>query len=177
MIFYEGLSSLARKWLVFICSAAFLITFIGISLFSKPLTNPAVPAGILSFEMAGSPEESLRILHSWSESDRRFAAFSLGFDYLFMVMYASLLSLACLASGKALSARKWPFARWANFMAVTAWAAALLDALENLALAKILFGAEGSPWPEAARLCAAGKFALLFAVLVVVFYGLAVSLA
>jgi hypothetical protein len=71
----------------------------------------------------------------------------------------------------------WPFARRASFMAVTDCADALLDALENLALAKILFIAAGSPRPEAARLCAAGKFALLFAVLVVVFYGLAVSLA
>ncbi len=156
--------------------AALLLVYALIGLVSLPLANPTAPAGIVSFELSGTPERAAEIIASWDARTQRYAAFSLGFDYLFMLTYAAALSLACLSAGGILRQRGWPLSRWAGLLAGAAWVAAGLDAIENLGLTLVLLELAGAPWPQIARYCALGKFSLLFIGLVYAFFGLAVNL-
>jgi hypothetical protein len=151
---------------------------LALNLAGSRLITPAAPMGIVSFELAGSVKRAAEILNSWDVSAQRAAAFNMGLDYLFLLMYSLALSLACWMSGDGLRARGWPLAFLAQPLAVGAWLAAAFDAVENIALTTMLLsGAAATPWPLLARLCALLKFALLFLGLVYAFYGLTVKLA
>ncbi len=147
-----------RKPLFFALLALTLGLFAVFRVLDAPLVTSVTPHGIVSFELAGSPEKSAAILASWGKTARLFAAFGLGLDYLFMPCYALALSLSTLlASGRQGGQIK-------TLGALAGWgalAAALFDATENGALWKILLGAPTSPWPELAAICAQVKFGLL----------------
>jgi hypothetical protein len=149
----------------------FLMNFIG-----TPLTTPEAPLGIVSYEFAGSVSSAQSILDSWDHNAQLHAAFSLGLDYLFMVLYSSTIALACIWAGEVLDKNSWPLGKVSVPLAWGLWAAALLDAVENIALVVILFGVLVSPWPELAKWCAVVKFALIFMGMVYAFYGLVAHL-
>jgi hypothetical protein len=140
----------------------------------KPLITSAAPAGIVSFELAGTHTQAQIILDSWDARAKLFAAFSLGFDYLYMLAYATAISMGCLLTALAMREQDWPFSSLGAPIALGMWLAAAFDAVENLALSLILLGGvtEGI-WPAIARMCALVKFSLIFIGLVYVFYGLA----
>jgi hypothetical protein len=151
-------------------SAVFAVT-------GAPLTTDAAPYGIVSYELAGTPENARRILASWDAETQLRAAFGLGLDYLFMVVYASTIALGSALAARQLRRAGWPLARWGTFIAWGAVLAALLDATENIALLTLLWGTLSAPWPALARWCAIPKFALIFLGLVYVIYGGAAWLA
>ncbi len=127
----------------------------------QPMRTKAAPLGIVSFELAGSPEAARQIMTSWGPEGRRSAALSLWLDYAFLISYALLLSLLC--SGVA---RGWPSAarrvrRTGFILAGGQWLAALLDLVENILLQQILTGAAAPLMPLAARWCALTKFFLI----------------
>ncbi len=165
-----------RSRLLWISCGAALLVFIGISAVSRPLNTPVAPSGIVAFELAGTPERAQQILSSWNPNAQLHAAFSLGFDYLFMISYAAAVILGCLAAGQVLQEEGWPFHKQSKLFAAGVLAAAGFDAVENLALWMVLIGNVVSPWPEIARACALVKFFLLFIGLVYAFYGLIISL-
>jgi hypothetical protein len=156
--------------------AATLIITVVLNLVDEPLSTPEAPYGIVSFELAGDPERVQAILGSWDEQARQYAAFSLGFDYLYMVAYSTLLGVGCVLAALSIRSISWPFGGLGIPLAWGMWLAALLDAVENLSLSLILLaGASSSLWPSVARICALSKFGLLFFGLVYAFYGLAVG--
>ena len=77
----------------------------------------------------------------------------------------------CDGLGRALTSRGWPLAGEGAALAWGQWLAAWFDAVENIALIAMLFGAVVSPWPQVAYWCAVIKFALVFLGLVYAFYG------
>jgi hypothetical protein len=77
--------------LFFGLTIAFFAVF---SFLDQPLRAPAAPSGIVSFQLARTPEAASAMIQSWDEAARLFAAFGLGFDFLFMPVYATALSLA-----------------------------------------------------------------------------------
>lgn len=157
---------------------AALLLLGGMNWISTPLATSQAPMGIISFELASTPQASNAILAAWDMAAQRLAAFSLGLDYLFIPVYAGAIGLAAVKAGGLLGRHAWPFGRWGQWIGWSAWLAALLDAIENLALIKILFGnAAISPWPQMAAACATVKFALIFLALVYVFYALAAAFA
>lgn len=123
-----------------------------------PLKTSAAPMGIVSFELAGTPERAMSILDSWDVRAREYAAFGLGLDYLFMPSYALVLTLGVLL---ALGRHKGWLALLGVWLGWGSLAAALFDAAENFALWKILPGDYVSLWPGLAAVCAAIKFALI----------------
>jgi hypothetical protein len=141
----------------------------------NPLNNPSAPAGIVSFELAGSPDRAGQILESWDAKARLAAAFGLGLDYLFMVFYSSTLSLGCIWTWQILKERALPIAGVGILLGWSSWLAALFDGTENLALLILLFASNISPWPEIARICAILKFSLIFLAIVYAIYGLVAS--
>lgn len=150
----------------------------------QPLRTDAAPNGIVSFELAGTPQSARAITDSWrlqslllsSVADQpdpnivnipySYAAFGLGLDYLFMPAYA-----LALAFGTLLVTQK--HTGWLNSLAVVAgygaFAAAMFDAVENFALWQVLLGVYESGYPALAAFCALIKFGLLI-------FGLAIAL-
>ncbi|MBN1148443.1 MAG: hypothetical protein JXA78_14380 [Anaerolineales bacterium] len=173
---FESIAPHRRKAYFWSLLAATLVVMAVLNAVSAPLVTPAAPYGIVSYELAGDAAAARAILDSWDADARLRAAFGLGFDYLFMLAYCVTIALACVWAADTLRQRGWPLASWGAPLAWGQWLAAGLDALENLALACILFGAPALPWPEIARWSAVFKFALIFLGLVYAFYALTVSL-
>ena len=137
------------------------------------LETPAAPYGIISYEFSTTVEGARAILESWDPPERVYAGFSLGLDYLYMVLYSTTIALACLWAGSVLAVRVWPLASLGAWLAWGQWAAALLDAVENAALWIIMMGPIADPWPAVAAGCAAPKFVLVFAGVLYVLLGVA----
>jgi len=129
----------------------------------RPLQTAAAPLGIVSFELAGTLAAAQAMMASWDSSAHLHAAFSLGLDYLYMPLYAVTIALACLRA--AATSLRSPQAA-AALGVLLAWGlglAALLDAVENIALWQVLQGSATAAWPVVARWCALIKFALVIA--------------
>jgi hypothetical protein len=129
---------------------------------NRPLMTGEAPAGVISLELAWTPVRAQSILESWGSDARLFAAFGLGFDYLFMASYSLALALGSLMA----SARQagW-FRRLGTWAAYGAILAAVLDALENLGEFQQLFHARVD-LAAVVGLCATLKFGLILLVLV-----------
>jgi hypothetical protein len=173
---FELIPPARRKTLFWFLLALTLAVMALMNLVGAPLINLQAPLGIVSFELAGSVSRASEIIASWDARAQRYAAFGLGLDYVFMLAYASTISLACLWAGQVLRSHGWPLSSAARPLAWGQWLAAVLDALENLSLTIILLEVVRSPWPELARVCAVLKFGLIFLGLVYAFLALAVSL-
>jgi len=138
-----------------------LLTMASLQVLDAPLKTAAAPAGIISYEFARDLEGARRILDSWGPEARVYAGLSLGLDYLFMVSYACALGLGCVLVARRLG-------RWSRGLAALGvvlswgqWLAALLDAMENYALIRLLLGSERALWPALASGCALTKFLLV----------------
>jgi hypothetical protein len=156
--------------------AGTLILFAVFRVLDAPLRTSAAPNGIISFELAGTPTRAQAILDSWNETTPgvisraySFAAFGLGLDYLFMPLYATALALGILlAAGRH---QGW-FSGLGVWLGWGAYVAALFDAVENYALARMLLMNQiWSPYPEVAAFSATVKFGLLLLGLVYALVG------
>nr|BAL56603.1 hypothetical conserved protein [uncultured prokaryote] len=138
-----------------------LLTMASLQVLDAPLHTAAAPAGIISFQFARDLESAHRILASWGPEARVYAGLSLGVDYLFMVAYACALGLGCVLVARRLG--RWDGGLAALGMALSwgQWMAALLDALENYALIRLLLGSERALWPALAYGCALPKFLIV----------------
>lgn len=141
-----------------------------------PLETEAAPYGIISYELAGSASRSAKIIASWDDTARQLAAFSLGLDFLFLVVYSTTIGLACVWAAGVLQSLGWRLAIVGIPLAWGTWLAAALDALENVGLTIILFGGSAQFWAPIARWAALAKFAVIFAGLTYSFLGLVVYL-
>lgn len=147
------------KWfwasLIFTLTLTTVITAVG-----RPMTTEASPLNIISFEFVWTIEQAKHILSHWDAPTRQAAAFVMGVDYLYMVAYATTLSLGCL------HAHQWttqPHLQTIGLKLVWgAWLAALADAIENVAQVALLFGHMQPIWPKVTFIGASIKFALVF---------------
>ncbi len=129
---------------------------------------------IVEFELAGSVSNARAIIDAWNETDRIRAGFSLGFDYLYMPVYATTIALACVLAAGVLTSKTWR--SMGGLLAWGLWAAAIFDAIENVALFTELLGNNVAPYPQMAQICAAIKFGLILAGLLYVAVGLVMRL-
>jgi hypothetical protein len=128
-----------------------------------PLRTPASPNGIVSFEVAGDARTARAMIDAWDERARRYAAFSLGVDYLFMAAYSTTIALGCVWAAGVLGRRSAALAAAGVLLAWGQWLAGVLDAGENAALTTMLLGTVRDPWPAIAWWCAVPKFVLIVA--------------
>jgi hypothetical protein len=148
-----------RKTIFYITLVATLIVMaIFRFVLDPPLQTEAAPQGIVSFELAGSQLKADEIIASWDATAQLFAAFGLGFDFLFMPLYATAIALGVL-----LAAGRHP-GRFASLGAWVGWgafAAMLFDAAENICLFNLLLGNSGADYAGMAALYATLKFGLI----------------
>jgi hypothetical protein len=150
-----------------------VLLIIGMTVLDSALKTPEAPAGIISFELAGTLAGAQKIMGSWDGPARIQAGISLGIDFFFLVAYACTLAAACRMVATRLRPRR-PWMETLGFlMAGGAWCAACLDTVENMALIQLLIG-RGEGWHAVlASGCAWLKFGLVSAVLAYLFLGAA----
>lgn len=142
--------------LVFTLGVMAALNALGAALFSE-----AAPQGIISFEFAGELSAARQIINAWGPGGQVAAGLSLGLDYLFLVLYAAAIGLGCVLVAEGFAARSTALARVGVVLAWGQLLAALLDAVENYALIRLLLGAGEALWPALARASALPKFALV----------------
>jgi hypothetical protein len=115
---------------------------------------------IVDFEFCRTVDKANAILKAWDQVARIQAAFSLGFDYLYIPFYSTTIALACIWAANKLGGNRV----WHNMGMLFAWGlwvAAVLDCVENYALLTMLQGTVANPYPALATLCASCKFSLI----------------
>ncbi|MCB2169765.1 MAG: hypothetical protein KQI78_19065 [Deltaproteobacteria bacterium] len=160
----------SRFTLVVGAGLSFLL-ILGMTVLDNALKTPEAPAGIISFELAGTLAGAEKIMGSWDGPARIQAGISLGIDFFFLMAYACTLATAC----RMVAARMRPRRPWMGtlgcLMAGGAWCAACLDTVENMALIQLLVG-RGEDWHAVlAAGCAWLKFGLVSVVLAYLFLG------
>jgi hypothetical protein len=140
------------------------------SLDQKLITVDA-PRGIISFELAGSIEKAEKILKEWGPQGKAYATLSLGLDYLFLIVYALFIALACVRITRHLKLRFSFVAAWGFGLGWAQFSAALLDVIENFALINLAFDSQRESWPIIARWCALVKFGIVGTGLVYILTG------
>jgi hypothetical protein len=118
--------------------------------------------GIVAFELAGSEGKAAEIRADWGPEGRDAARASLWIDYVYLIAYGALGTMAALAVRDAARRRGWSRTEaLGGFAAGAAVGAALFDALEDASLLLALGGHGGGAAPLLAAACATLKFALL----------------
>ena len=138
-----------------------------------PLRSPEAPLGIVSLELARTPERAGRIVREWTPEQQATARRSLRLDFTYLVVYALALSLACAALADAVQGRRASLGRAAAALSWGSLIAGALDVVENLALFTVLRGGGSVTAPAIAFFAASLKFALLVAALAVLVTGAA----
>lgn len=122
------------------------------------LTGPVYP-NIIDYELAGSAAKAAEIIAVWDASSRVKAGFNLGLDFLYLLVYSTTIALACSWGATVFRLKAWHAT--GILLAWGLWLAALLDAMENYALATVLLVNIAEPYPQIAQICALGKFGLI----------------
>ena len=148
-----------------------LAAMMSMNIIGHPLVNETAPQGIVSFEFAGTLDAAHRMMESWGEKGRVSAGLSLGFDYLFLVVYALCIALGCVLVARAMQNRVKILVPVGALLAWAQFLAAILDAVENFALIRALLGSSAQLWPALARLCAGPKFLIVSAGLLYIIIG------
>ncbi|HVM39376.1 MAG TPA: hypothetical protein VM618_01210 [Acidimicrobiia bacterium] len=128
----------------------------------------AAPRGQVSLQLAGSHEKATEVVRSWEDADvMHKAGLSIGFDFLFLVLYG--VTLAAAAAGIAARCRVRTWGSAAALGVLAAWgalAAAGLDAAENALMVPMLSNPVTGGSPGLVKALALAKFALLAFVVV-----------
>lgn len=160
---------------LFACGMALALTWLGSDLKSK-----SAPQGIVSLELASSPARVERILEEWrgdhpgismeDNMEKMVQAVPKGkdelalqltmLDFLFLLGYASALSMACVWL-----ARRSGLPALGIALGWAIWLAALLDAVENTLLLRLMNGAVQSSTVLSTLGCALVKFAIFLGAL------------
>ena len=147
-----------------------LLTAVVFWLLDTPLRTVHAPFGIVSLELARYPEVAARVITSWDATQQAAATAGVYWDFLWLLCYSTTISLACVWAAGVFSRSPY-LASIGYALAWLLWLAALLDAVENVALLQMLGGATQPPWPALAYWCALAKFDIIFLGLVYVLAG------
>ena len=137
-----------------------IVNIIVMRSFDEALQNEICKGGIISFELAKELDESVKILDSWDEKAKINAGLSLGFDFLFLLIYSSLIALFIYNINNRLWKSK-PFYQLGRILVILIYVAALFDVIENFALIKLLSGELKQVWSSVAFYFASMKFGII----------------
>ncbi len=143
-----------------LCAMALMLALM---ILGAPLKTEQAPLGIVSFEFAKTPLQAHRMIESWGQTGPIYAALNLGLDYLFLVLYPSSVALGCALLSETLRYKQRRLSGAGTLLSWMQFGAGGLDAVENFALIKIVFGSQQPLWPQLAWCCALIKFAIVAA--------------
>jgi len=157
---YKWLSDSAQRSALLISFFLSLTLLTAMHSLDQTLITQTAPRGIVSFELAGSIEKVGQILKEWGPEGKAYATLSLGLDYLFLIVYALFISLACVRITRYLAVKFSLLAAWGFGLGWAQLLAALLDAIENFTLINLALTSQRESWPVIARWCALVKFGI-----------------
>lgn len=128
--------------------------------FDSFLINKISKNGIVSFELAKELSNSVEIINKWDSTARSAAGISLGFDFLFLIIYSSFLAMLILKINNRLFLKS-KYTYFINVSFLLPFIAAFFDIIENVALVKLLLGDLQQRWSSLAFYSAAIKFGIL----------------
>ena len=137
-----------------------IINSITIRIFDAPLKNEICERGIISFELAKDLDKTVNILNSWDTNAKINMSLSLGFDFLFLLVYSSFIALLTFNINNRLWKNK-SFYKFGNLLIILIFIAAFFDVIENIALIKLLLGDLKQLWSSVAYYFAVIKFAIV----------------
>lgn len=133
-------------------------TFLGISLTDGHIQTPSAPHGIVSLQLCHLAATCQAILDEWGATGRGFAMFSLGLDYLFILLYSAGFIALLNITMRRLRPSWQAISTWVGRLVLLAGAC---DAVENLLLLNLLQTPSVLAFAVPAAYLAALKFLLL----------------
>ena len=124
------------------------------------LINEVSQNGIVSFELAKNISSSAQIINAWDITAKSAAGLSLGFDFLFLIIYAPFIAMLSYKVNNQLFLKSNTY-HVSNIIFIIPFVAAFFDVLENIALIKLLLGDLQQKWSAMAYYFAVIKFGLL----------------
>lgn len=127
----------------------------------RSLNQSAKVRGVVDLQLAPDADAATKVIADWGERGRKLAAFTIGLDALYIVVYVAILILGCRMAGDGFAASPWPW--MATLGLYLAWAAVVAggcDAIENWGLIRMLDGEMTPGLQRLTRLCARIKFLL-----------------
>lgn len=149
-------TSLKRPFLITL--ALFVPCAISIAWADLAIRTAAAPSGIVSYELCYFANSCQTILDSWDDSMKLHAMYSLGSDYLFMLLYPALIAIALLSIARQLAGGLQTFLRGLAYASVLM---SITDAIENYALIQMMLGADIATMAPIASGFASAKFLVL----------------
>jgi len=128
------------------------------------------PNGIVSFELAKESYVSVEMIDAWDVKAKVAAGLSLGFDFLFLLIYASFISLLIVKVNKLFFLKK-NTGTLEKVIVILPFVAAFFDVIENILLIKLLLGDIQVQWSLMAYYAAMIKFGLLLIAIVYIIVG------
>ncbi len=147
----HALSASFHRWLFATALVAAVLLTTG-----DPLRNAVVTAGVFTLELNFGALPAM--IASYDAETRHLLGFQLGFDYLFMPLYAQGL---CLGLARARAVRGLPVGGALHALLWAIWLAAVCDAVENAALMLACLGPATPTQGWVATVFAGVKFAIL----------------
>lgn len=132
-----------------------------IKYFDKALQNEVAPKGIVSFELAKNIKTSEAVLNSWNVTAKSFAGLSLGIDFLFLLLYAGFIAFSIYLLNSYLWNENLIMYQTGKLMMGAIILAAVFDAIENVALIRLLTGDLKQIWSSLAYYASTIKFSLV----------------
>ena len=118
--------------------------------------------GVIEFEVARTAEKASEYYALLGDDGRQEARKQLYLDFPYLVLYGLFYAAACLVVAARAEERGMPrLARWGWPFALAGLIAAACDAVENVALLRVLDGHTDQPWPGIAFTFASAKFLLI----------------
>lgn len=151
-------SSIRNLTIVLLISVVILVTVM--RYLDSQIQNIDNAQGIISFELANDLSKSEAILNSWNTLSKTSAGMSMGFDFLFLIVYSLFITILIHLVNEKL----WRKSKINSVGVLLIWLtflAALFDMIENVALIKLLLGDLQQKWSSIAYYFAICKFSLL----------------
>ena len=141
-----------------------LVLTLAVGALALPALDDMGDVGIIEFELARTSEQASEYYGELGEAGRDAAHESLYLDYPYLILYGLFYAAACVVVAARAAERRMPgLARWGRPLAWGALAGAACDAVENVALLRVLDGHTDQPWPGIAFTFASVKFLLMIA--------------
>ena len=154
-----------------------LVLTLGVGALALPALDDMGDVGIIEFELARTSEQASEYYGELGDAGRDAARESLYLDYPYLILYGLFYAAACVVVAARAAERQMPaLARWGRPLAWGALAGAACDAVENVALLRVLDGHTDQPWPGIAFTFASAKFLLLIAASLYALVGFALTL-
>jgi hypothetical protein len=134
------------------------------------IADERLPFGVISLEAPGTSAHARWIVERLGDDGVASVRRQTLLDFAFLFTCALTLSLAC---GLISEFTSGPMKAYGIMIAWAALLAGALDAVENVAMLRMLSGTFDAPWPQLATACAILKFSIAFGAFFYIAIGLA----